>query len=162
MSEVEVTQEELPALIHPQPRVMLTPDNEEKFVCDKCDRVFERQQQLIGHKASHVNNGKRRQPCPECRKLYMPGTGMAAHRARAHGVGGKAKQKARDEVLRDKRALVEAKLVKADPTLHADDILDGTLHTLYPDGMIPVHAVVPLMRWRDATEEMLRGIANGK
>ena len=136
------------------PEIVLTSENNEQFACDKCDRVFERQQQLIGHKASHANDGKRRQPCPECRKLYMPGTGMAAHRAKTHGVGGKSKQ----AVLRDKRAMVAAKLVKADPTLHADDILDGTLHTLYPNGMIPVHAVVLLMRWRDDTERCSGGL----
>jgi hypothetical protein len=35
------------------------------------------------------------------------------------------------------------------------------LPLLFPRDTIPIHALVPLMQWRDDTEKMLKGISNG-
>src|SRR5262245_47235782 len=59
-----------------------------KYPCPHCTKVYDTQQQLTGHLASHSPR-RAKVPCPECGKRYVPGPGLAAHRSKIHGVPGK-------------------------------------------------------------------------
>jgi endogenous inhibitor of DNA gyrase (YacG/DUF329 family) len=121
-------------------------------------------------------NGK--EPCPECGKLYVPGAGMGVHRASAHGTLNKTTRhgrprrecpecgkwfSSRDMARHMRRHGIEPVKKPSKPRPVAldwdvDDIFTVVVQQLWPGGVIPTQAVIALVKWREATQEMLEAI----
>jgi hypothetical protein len=96
-----------------------------------------------------------KEPCPECGKRYVPGPGMGVHRHAAHGSGPTRKR--RKPAPPSKHG--PGRPPKVDITV--DDIFEAVVGQMFPRGNVPVVALLPLLRWRHATDEMLIEVLHG-
>jgi hypothetical protein len=113
--------------------------------------------------------------CPECAKqetvtVFATPQALGLHRRKAHGVVGTS---ARSKARKDKREKQECphchksylhlarhirdvhEKVQAASDLAADDIFWTVVSMLYPGGQVPVQALQPLMVWKDQTAALL-------
>ena len=128
------------------------------FPCPQCDRVFNSPQALQGHVMHHSKKKPERVPCPECGNEFYAGTGMSQHRKARHGVG---KAKAPKVTTKDIQAAVAAKKKRRnhiDLDWTTDDVFQTVITSLWPDGHVPVTAVLPLIQWRETTREFLEKV----
>lgn len=97
-----------------------------------------------------------RVPCPECGSRFAP-SGLPVHRAAKHGYQGQSsKKKVRSKAKADgKTTKSHASKV---PDVTTDDIFDAVLGLVFTKGTIPIHAMQPLIRWREQTEAMLDAV----
>ena len=111
------------------------------FPCEDCGKRFANLQGLSGHKLVHRPVA----PCPECGETFTTPSAQARHRNKEHGVplkAGGSRGKART-----------ADVVPSEWT--ADDILESVITAMFPSGSLPTTAVIPFVRWREATRELL-------
>jgi hypothetical protein len=87
--------------------------------------------------------------CNLCQRGFKNNNGLGVHMATMHK-GNRKKRKARTL-----RALVNT---PADDAIHTDDIFFATVQSLFPSGEIPLPALLPLMRWREATDQLLQEV----
>lgn len=97
--------------------------------------------------------------CDICGRRFKNNNGLGVHKATIHRKDGKKITRKRSAKPPTLRALVTQP--PHDDPLHADDIFMATVHSLFPNGEIPLTALLPLMRWREATDELLREIDRG-
>jgi hypothetical protein len=124
------------------------------FPCDQCDKEFDTIQALNGHKMVHVPAPG---PCPECgRDDFASATSMARHRAMEHGVRAAKKAAAPAPTpVPTVKPVGRPRAARLDTTTTVDHIFQSVVQTLYPGGQMPTWAVTALVKWRDATQEML-------
>jgi len=108
-------------------------------VCETCGKAFRNLQGLSGHKLVHQPTP----PCPECRQEFTTPSAQARHRLKEHGVP-----------LKGKYVKVADREITPDEWT-ADDIMETVIMSMYPNGSLPVRAVIPFIRWREATSELL-------
>ena len=158
---------DLLAELDPEVKAQLPDGGEEgpQFPCPKCEKVFWRRQQLTGHLASHVARAKAKVPCPECGEMFLPGVGVASHRARRHGVPGSSKSTRAANAAKEAKAVKAPKpkpvKVEAEPQPHewdVDDIFETVIGTMWPEGTVPLAAVIPLIIWREATQQLISSL----
>ena len=117
--------------------------SDEPFICPECDKEFDSKRSLDGHRVHHRQS---KVPCPDCGQEYFSGPGLGVHRAAAHGLP----RRGRPPGAKNK----EPRQPKA-PDLTVDEIFNSVVGILWPKGNVPATVIVPLVRWRDATQKML-------
>lgn len=85
--------------------------------------------------------------CNLCQRGFKNKNGLGVHMSTMH--------KGRKRKGRTLRALVAT---PADDAIHTDDIFFATVQSLFPSGEIPLPALLPLMRWREATDQLLQEV----
>jgi hypothetical protein len=110
------------------------------FTCEDCGKGFENIQGLSGHRLVHRPVA----PCPECGQTFTTPSAQARHRNKEHGVPLKGGARG--------KASVGAVAVSE---WTADDILESVISAMFPGGSLPNKAVMPLIRWREATRELI-------
>jgi hypothetical protein len=123
---------------------------EATFPCPEpdCDRVFGSANALQGHKIAHMPP----QSCPECGKTYKSVGALGNHRRTAHGVPGVSPS----AII--SRAKTRTRRNGNLPDIEVDHIFASVLQVLFPSGTMPITAVVPLLQWREATQEFLEKV----
>lgn len=113
-----------------------------------CGKAYPTKNGLQGHSLAH----KPAVPCPECRKMYRSAGALGNHRKHEHGVvtGPTPRQ---EKYLR----AAERRDRYTDGWSH-DDVFTAVMHILWPDGQIPVRALLPLIQWREDTRTFLEQI----
>lgn len=111
------------------------------FKCEQCGKQFASLQAVAGHKLVH----REQEPCPECGQVLTTPSARARHRKAEHGVPTKA--------AREKRVAAESK-----GDWNEDDILESVVSVMWPNGNVPATAIIPLIRWRQATAELIESI----
>ena len=98
--------------------------------------------------------------CLDCERTFVNKNGLGVHRAAAHGYRGP--HSTAKSTPRKKRAprRMPPPSVPQGLDLDVDDIFGSVVNMLYPRGVIPVHAVLALVRWRADTERMLTEVAD--
>lgn len=118
--------------------------------CPDCDKSFGSPAALAGHRMVHTPAG----PCPECgRDNFKQANALARHRAVSHGVTPAYKLKQGGPRGRPR----QNSPVDAGPW-NVDDVFESVVLTLWPDKLVPVQALVPLMEWREATRVMMEKV----
>ena len=116
--------------------------------------------------APQPDDGK--EECPDCGGRYFPGPGMGVHRRAAHGQGKQTRRKACPECgeLHSSKDMARHRRTHGveppkrgrppkSPEWNVDDIFAATVSIMWPNGEIPVTAVMSLIRWREDTQRML-------
>ena len=127
--------------------------------CKECGKRFPSANSLSGHMLSH----RPEVPCPECGKVYKTPGALGNHRKMAHNVSSpwskeQEARKARNERKRERRAAAREMRLRVRGDFHADDIVSAALAILWPEGVLPVSVMIPLIEWREATQEFLEKI----
>jgi hypothetical protein len=109
-----------------------------------CTRAFPSKNGLQGHMIAH------RPPvmCPECGREYKTPGALGNHRKTEHGIEGTTPASVAG------RAKTRAKRNGSAP-VHVDDVFGSVLQVLWPSGTMPIAAVIPLLQWREATQDFL-------
>jgi hypothetical protein len=94
--------------------------------------------------------------CPECGREFVNKNGLGVHRAAAHGY--RTKNSTKKSTPRKREPRMPSLPARVD--LDVDDIFGSVVSMLYPRGVIPVKAVLALVRWRADTERMLTEVAD--
>lgn len=113
-----------------------------------CDKAFPTRLGLQGHQTSH----RQPIPCPECGKQYKTAGALGNHRKTMHGVRPLS---APPSAPVGRPAKQPTPVVQA---WHTDDIFESVAHSLWPNGLIPVRCIRPLVEWREATREFLEKV----
>ena len=126
-----------------------------EFPCPMCTRVLPSKQALAGHQFAHRGP----EPCVNCGQRFKPGISMARHREKAHGVVSARRQ----QELTKKKAKTFTAVEEMPPTVDnlewkADDIFQAAITLLWPSGVLPIHAILPLIQWREDTKQFLEKV----
>lgn len=89
--------------------------------------------------------------CPECHKP-ISSKDLMRHRRRVHGYTDGATTTSTSKTVA---------LPDDDDGLNVDEIFDAVVGMLFPRGVVPITALVPLLRWRHATDELLIEVHRG-
>jgi predicted RNA-binding Zn-ribbon protein involved in translation (DUF1610 family) len=156
------------AIVMPDLLTPVEPDTQPEFPCPHCERVFYTSNQLGGHlSGAHTTRATKepiKVPCPECGAEYQRGVGLASHRSRVHGVPGTSKSarmraKTPPKPKESKAKQKVAEIEKVEPhEWDVDDIFEVVVSTMWPQGTVPVSAVIPLIHWREATRQLLESV----
>jgi hypothetical protein len=130
------------------------------FTCPQegCGRSFPTAQSLQGHFNYHSRKTPRRIPCPHCGNKYYSGTGMSQHIKARHKIPAVSAELSTPTPAPapSKRGRPAKNRIDLDWT--TDDIFSTVIEALWPGGSLPVHAVLPLIQWRETTREFLEKV----
>ena len=125
-----------------------------EYPCSICSRVLPSKQALAGHQFAHRGP----EPCVNCGKRFKPGISMARHRENVHGIISDRRAVALKKKSKKEASFTATEEIPDNLDWKADDIFQATLNILWPNGVVPIHALLPLIQWREDTRAFLEKV----
>lgn len=124
-----------------------------------CGGRYDTPEQLLAHYVEvHRTGGNADDQCPVCYR-GIASYSMRRHLAQVHDLDLGPLPRGRSLRGRKDGAAPLRRTKAASSSIPVDGLVTTVLEYLFPKGMIPLSALEPLTRWRDATEKFLREIS---